>query len=45
MKSGFLQKQTSHRDISRDSVIRAGNDFLGHLFLGTLSGSSLELEG
>jgi len=43
MKSGFLQKQTSRRDISRDSVIRAGNDFLGHLSLATLSGSSLEL--
>jgi hypothetical protein len=43
MKSGFLQKQTSRRDISRDSVIRAGNDFLGHLSLAMLSGSSLEL--
>ena len=43
MKAGFLQKQTSRRDNSRDSVIRVGNDFLVHLFLVTLSGSSLEL--
>jgi len=43
MKAGFLQKQTSRRDNSRDSVIRVGNDFLVHLFLVTLAGSSLEL--
>jgi hypothetical protein len=33
MKSGFLQKETSRRDTSRDSVIRAGMHGVGYRFV------------
>jgi glyoxylase-like metal-dependent hydrolase (beta-lactamase superfamily II) len=36
MKSSFLQKQTSRRDILRGSVTLAGSVFLAHLFPATL---------
>jgi glyoxylase-like metal-dependent hydrolase (beta-lactamase superfamily II) len=36
MKSNFLQKQTSRRDILRGSVTLAGGAFLAHLFPATL---------
>jgi glyoxylase-like metal-dependent hydrolase (beta-lactamase superfamily II) len=36
MKSSFLEKQTSRRDILRGSVTLAGGAFLAHLFPGTL---------
>jgi len=36
MKSNFLQKQTSRRDMVRDSVTLAGSAFLAHLFPATL---------
>jgi cyclase len=36
MKSNFLQKQTSRRDILRGSVTLAGSAFLAHLFPATL---------
>ena len=36
MKSSFLQKQTSRRDILRGSVTLAGSAFLAHLFPATL---------
>jgi len=36
MKSDFLQKQTSRREMVRDSVTLAGSAFLAHLFPATL---------
>ena len=36
MKSNFLQKQTSRREMVRDSVTLAGSAFLAHLFPATL---------
>src|SRR6267378_655776 len=36
MKSNFLQKQTSRRNMVRDSVTLAGSAFLAHLFPATL---------
>jgi hypothetical protein len=36
MKSSFLQKQTSRRDILRGSVTLAGSAFLAHLFPATV---------
>jgi cyclase len=36
MKSDFLQKQTSRREIVRDSVTLAGSAFLAHLFPASL---------
>ena len=40
MKSSFLQKQTSRRDILRGSVTLAGSAFLAHLFPAALIGAS-----